>query len=117
MPLFTELEKSLEVALRDHPGLRELKMRRAQEEMAEQLKDDKPLESVLKQVLKNSPALVRWFNKGERLPSPFKPENVQNDPTPPVLHTHPTYFIFPAGRKARRWRARRISISGAASLS
>ena len=97
-PLFSELEKSLEVALRDHPGLRELKMRRAQEEMAEQLKDDKPLESVLKQVLKNSPTLVRWFNKGEKLPTPFKPENVQNDPNPPVLHAHPTYFHF-SGRE------------------
>ena len=93
-PLFTELERNLEDALHDHQGLRELKNRRAQQDLAEQLSDNKPLESVLRQVLKNSPALARLFSKGERLSTPFKPENVQPDPTPPKLHTHPTYFHF-----------------------
>jgi hypothetical protein len=108
-PLFSELEKSLEIALRDHPGLRELKMRRAQEEMAEQLKDEKPLESVLKQVLKSSPALIRLFNKGDRLPTPFKPENVQNDPKPVVLHAHPTYFHF-SGKESGEVLARQAHL-------
>ncbi len=98
-PLFSELEKSLEIALRDHQGLRELKNKRAQQEIAEQLKDDKPLEAVLKQVLKNSPALARLFGKGARLPTPFRPENVKDDPVPRELHQHPTFFHF-SGREA-----------------
>lgn len=98
-PLFTELERNLEDALRDHPGLRELRNRRAQQDLTEQLSDNKPLESVLKQVLKNSPALARLFGKGERLSTPFKPENVQPDPAPPKLRAHPTYFHF-GGKEA-----------------
>jgi hypothetical protein len=93
-PLFTELERNLEDALHDHPGLRELRNRRAQQDLQEQLGDNKPLESVLKQVLKSSPALARLFGKGERLSTPFKPENMKPDPAPPKLHSHPTYFHF-----------------------
>jgi len=93
-PLFTELERNLEDALHEHPGLRELRNRRAQQDLQEQLSDNKPLESVLKHVLKSSPALAKLFGKGERLSTPFKPENVQPDPTPPKLHSHPTYFHF-----------------------
>jgi hypothetical protein len=93
-PLFTELERNLEDALHDHPGLRELRNRRAQQDLQEQLRDNKPLESVLKHVLKSSPALAKLFGKGERLSTPFKPENVQPDTAPPKLHSHPTYFHF-----------------------
>lgn len=93
-PLFTELESSLESALRDHPGLRELRNRRAQQDINDQLGDNKPLESILKKVLDSSPALARLFGKGERLSTPFKPENVQPDTVPPKLHAHPSYFHF-----------------------
>lgn len=93
-PLFTELERSLEDSLRDHPGLRELRNRRAQQDMEEQLSDNKPLESVLKHVLKSSPALARLFGRGERLSTPFKPESVQPDPASLKLYAHPTYFHF-----------------------
>lgn len=93
-PLFTELEHNLEDALRDHPGLRQLRNRRAQQDLEDQLRDDKPLESVLKKVLKSSPALAKLFGKGERLSSPFKPTTAQPDPEPPKLHIHPTYFHF-----------------------
>ena len=103
-PLFSELEKSLEIALRDHPGLRELKNTRAQQEIAEQLKDDKPLEAVLKQVLKNSPTLARLFGRGERLPTPFKPDFVKPEPVP-ELHQHPTFFHF-SGKEEGEDRSR-----------
>lgn len=93
-PLFTELERNLEDALHEHPGLRELRNRRAQQDLQEQLGDNKPLESVLKHVLKSSPALAKLFGKGERLSTPFKPENVQPHATPPKLHSHPMYFHF-----------------------
>ncbi len=92
--LFVELERNLEDALHEHPGLRELRNRRARQDLQEQLSDNKPLESVLKHVLKSSPALAKLFGRGERLSTPFKPENVQPDPTPPKLHSHPTYFHF-----------------------
>ena len=93
-PLFTELEHNLEDALKEHSGLRELRNRRAQQDLSEQLSDNKPLESVLKLVLKSSPALAKLFGRGERLSTPFKPENVQPAPAPPKLHLHPTYFRF-----------------------
>ncbi len=92
--LFDELEKSLEIALREHQGLRDLKNKRAQQEIAEQLADDKPLELVLKQVLKNSPALARLFGKGQRLQTPFKSEHLTDNPINPKLHQHPTFFHF-----------------------
>lgn len=97
--LFTELEHSLEEELKEHPGLRELRNRRAQEDLAEQLADNKPLASVLKQVLKNSPTLAKLLGQGERLSTPFKPANVQDDPAPPTLHQHPTFFHF-SGKEA-----------------
>jgi hypothetical protein len=95
-PVFTELERSLEDALHDHPGLRELKNRRAQEDLAAQLGDNKPLEDVLKSVLKNSPALAKLFGKGERLPSPYNTDKRKSEKTPPKLNRHPTFFHFAA---------------------
>lgn len=98
-PIFTELERSLEDALHDHPGLRELKNRRAQEDLEQQLGDNKPLEAVLKRLFKNSPALAKLFGKGVRLPNPFKQEKKESETKPPKLHTHPSFFHF-AGRAA-----------------
>lgn len=92
-PLFTELERNLEDALRDHPGLRELRNRRAQQDLDEQLNDNKPLESVLKRVLKRSPALAKLFAKGERLSTPFKPANVQPNLAPP-RHEKPLPLLY-----------------------
>ncbi len=98
-PLFLELEDSLQEELALHPGLRELRNRRAQEELDEKLGNDKPLEQVLSKVLRSSPALAKLFGKGERLPNPFKPKDVAPSLTPPKLVPHPTYFQF-AGKEA-----------------
>lgn len=97
--LFKDLECSLEEALFDHPGLRELRNRRAQEDLDQKLGNDKPLEQVLQKVLKSSPALAKLFGKGERLSNPFKPDDVKPAPKPPHLHQHPTFFHF-AGKDA-----------------
>ena len=91
-PLSGEIEKRIEQVLREHTGLRDLKNRRAQEDIAEQLSNDKPLEQVLKQVLKNRPSLFRIFGRGERLQNVLKPENVQSAEVSPVSRPHPTYF-------------------------
>lgn len=93
-----ELERKLEQALHDHPGLRELKNARQKLDIDEQLADNKPLEDVLRRVLKTSPTLARIFGMGARLHNPFKPENVQPSGTPFVGKPHPTFFRF-AGKE------------------
>ncbi|MBI4183688.1 MAG: hypothetical protein HY521_06800 [Proteobacteria bacterium] len=97
-PFAMEIEKKLETALHDHPGLRDLKNARAKLDVEEQLADNKPLEDVLKRVLKSSPTLARIFGKGVRLQNPFKPDNVQPIDKPFVGKPHPTYFRF-AGKE------------------
>ncbi|HZP85391.1 MAG TPA: hypothetical protein VFB54_01130, partial [Burkholderiales bacterium] len=93
-PLYIALERALEESLHEHKGLRELRNRRAQEEIEQQLGDNKPLEAVLTHVLKTSPALAALFGKGDRLSTPFKPKDVKDTGKPPVLHLHPTFFHF-----------------------
>jgi hypothetical protein len=97
-PLAVEIEKRIEQVLREHAGLRDLKNRRAQDDVAERLSNDKPLELILKQVLKARPSLSRIFGRGERLQNAFKPENVKSAEVAPLLRPHPTYFCF-AGRE------------------
>lgn len=89
-----DIEKKLEIALHDHPGLRDLKNARQKLDVEEQLADNKPLEDTLKRVLKTSPTLARLFGKGERLHNPFKPDNVQKTDKPFVGKPHPTFFRF-----------------------
>lgn len=93
-----EIEKKLEQELHDHPGLRELKNARQKLDVQEQLADNKPLEDVLKRVLKTSPTLAKIFGAGTRLHNPFKPENVQPSQKPFVGKPHPTFFRF-AGKE------------------
>lgn len=89
-----EIEKRLEEALHDHEGLRELKARRAAEDLERQLEDNKPLENVLNRVLRTSPALARLFGRGLRLHNPITPTVVK--PVTAVFsgRPHPTFFRF-----------------------
>lgn len=93
-PFAREIEKRIEAALHDHEGLRELKARRAAADLEGKLADNKPLEDVLKRVLKTSPALARLFGQGLRLHNPMTPTRVQ--PVKAVYHgkPHPTFFRF-----------------------
>ncbi len=75
--LASEIEEKLEEALKDHPGLRLLKNKRATLDTEEKLADNKPLEETLNRVLKNSPTLSRIFAKGMRLPNAKRPEHVK----------------------------------------
>jgi hypothetical protein len=93
-PFAIELEKTLEQALHDHHGLRELKNARQKLDVDEQLADDKPFEEVLKRVFKTSPTLARIFGLGARLNNPFKPENVQPSEKPFIGSPHPTFIRF-----------------------
>jgi hypothetical protein len=89
-----DVEKKIEQALSEHQGLRLLKNTRQKLDIEEQLADNKPLEDVLRRVLKSSPSLARIFGTGQRLHNPFKPENLQPSDKPFVPKPHPTYFRF-----------------------
>lgn len=93
-----EVEKKIEAALRDHPGLRLLKNERHKMDVEEQLADNKPLEDALKRVLKSSPSLARIFGLGQRLHNPFKPETKDDSDKPFIGKQHPTFFRF-AGKE------------------
>ena len=66
------IESQLEDAIGNHPGLRALQERRRQSEVADRLKESRPLEDVLSAVLKSSPSLARLFLLGQRLTAPHR---------------------------------------------
>ena len=66
-----QIERELEVILREEPRLRELKARRREEELKEKLAEERPLELVLGSLLKKSPSLSSILLKGTRLSNPF----------------------------------------------
>jgi hypothetical protein len=89
------LEHELEDTLSHDKKLGELVHQRRLEKMKDQLKDNKPLESVLQRVLKSSPTLSRLFILGDRLANPFNTQSVHTT----IKNTfkgkkHPTYFKF-----------------------
>ncbi len=88
------LEEELAESVRNHEGLRALRERRKQEEAAEQLADSKPLEDVLREIIKHSPSLSALFTPGRRLSIPHKPQRVRAGDALLKLNTHPTYFRF-----------------------
>jgi hypothetical protein len=88
------LEEELEQCIRGHEGLRALKDRRKQDEVAEKLAESKPLEEVLREIITRSPSLSALFSPGRRLSIPHKPQRVGANGQPPNLSIHPTYFRF-----------------------
>lgn len=98
-----EIAEELEELLRGHTGLRQLKDRRRQEEIAEKLSDSKPLEQLLQDILRKSPALSALFLAGTKLPNPFKLKNVTTgEPEKYSGKPFPTYFRFKGMRDAER---------------
>lgn len=89
-----EIEETLESLLRDHAGLRELRERRRREEVEAKVADDRPLEDVLRSLLRDSPTLSNLFLKGARLSNPFRPRQVGADKEQFVGQKYPTYFRF-----------------------
>lgn len=92
--LRVSLEEELEDLIHNHKGLRELRDRRRQEETESSLAESKPLEEVLKSILKSSPSLTALFTIGSRLPSPHKSATVSGDDKPFTGCKHPTFFRF-----------------------
>ena len=88
------IERNLEEMLKLHQGLRVLKERRRSEEIQSKLEDDKPLEDVLKSLLKQSPTLQALFLAGTRLTNPFKTAEVREKEEKFEGKRHPSYFKF-----------------------
>jgi hypothetical protein len=93
-PLRHAIEDELEVLLKNHDGLRELKERRRREELEESLKDSKPLEEVLEKLIRHSPSLSQLFLLGDRATNPFKAKTVQTQEKKFEGNRYPTYFKF-----------------------
>lgn len=91
--LASRIEDQLADLLRRHPGLQELRNRRRQEDTASRIGDSKPVEDVLRNMLKRSPALARLFFPGTRLSNPFFTVDVPVG-TKFEGKLHPTYFRF-----------------------
>ena len=88
-----EILDELADVIKTQPGLRLLRERRRQEDIAGKIADEKPLQDVLEQILKRSPALAQIFLAGTRLSNPFAsadaPVAARFDGT-----EHPSYFRF-----------------------
>lgn len=67
-----KIESQLSELLKNHQGLKALRERRRNEELENKIAESKPLEDVLKSILKKSPTLSKLFISGVRLPNPFK---------------------------------------------
>ncbi len=67
-----DIEEELASQIANHPGLRELRERRRREEVAEKLSEAKPLEDVLRAILKTSPSLSKLFLLGQRINAPYR---------------------------------------------
>jgi len=89
-----QLEEELEDLVRNHTGLRALRERRHKEETEKNLADSKPLEEVLKSILKSSPTLSSLFLTGQRLSNPYSTIEVETGEDEYQGKPHPTFFKF-----------------------
>lgn len=67
----SEIEKRLEEILSKHPGLRELRQKRINEDVGEKLKESKPLVDLIEKVIANSPTLSSLLISGNRISNPL----------------------------------------------
>lgn len=100
-PIRTNLEKELEILLRENGPLGRLQSERRQKDIESRLTEEKPLEEVLGRVMKSSPTLEALFLRGRRLSRPFaragsNGHGPQGGPTDGskefVGRKHPTFF-------------------------
>ena len=88
------IERDLERLIKEHQGLRDLRDRRRREEVEAKVGDDKPLEDVLRSMLRDSPMLSQFFRHGQRLRNPFRPRDFEPVDDPFSGRRYPTYFHF-----------------------
>jgi hypothetical protein len=91
--LHNQIERELERQLKNHPGLKQLREKRKQEEIKNKLQGAKPLADVLEKVIKNSPTLAKLLPLGGKLPNPFNLEEV-GEGGEYQGEKYPTYFTL-----------------------
>lgn len=91
--LATKVEDEVTDLLKHNQTLARLQARRRQDDIANKLADDKPLENLLRDMLKRNPDLSRVLGLGSRLSNPFDTRAV--DTTPKFEGKKvPTFFRF-----------------------
>jgi len=88
------IERELETILKENRLLRDLRQRRQREQRDLRIEESKPLEAVLKSILKKSPTLTKLFLEGTRISTPFKTKEVGEEERPFEGRKHPSYFKF-----------------------
>ena len=91
-PLLKTIEAELAAILKNHPGLRELRERRRNEDVSSKLEDSKPLEETLKSILSKYPVLASLFGSGGPLSDPFRSSKVKPKKKSFVGKKHPSLF-------------------------
>lgn len=89
-----EIEHSLEDLLKNSNELRDLRSRRQREATERKLDDQRPLETILSDLLKHSPTLSQLFLKGTRLSDPFRHGKGTETSKPFRGKSHPSYWRF-----------------------
>lgn len=74
--------------------LRELKNKRREDQLKSKLEDQKPLEDVLRNILKKNKVLASIFAMGQRLSIPFKTKDVTSEDINFNGKRFPTFFKF-----------------------
>lgn len=92
LPIAEELEDEIKDSLKNNPLLKELQQKRRQERALAKLDNSKPLETVLKSILRHSPTLSRIFSKGLKLTNAFAPRQVMAEKIPFEGKRFPTFF-------------------------
>ena len=87
------IESELADMLRNHPLLRELREQRRREDVATKLKDSKPLQDILQQVIHKYPEVARLLGHKGPLSDPFK-STVVKQHNEFKGAPHPSYFRF-----------------------
>jgi len=91
--LAADIDAELTDLVKNHGGLQALRNKRRQEDTAQRLGDAKPLEDVVRSMLRRSPSLARLFAPGLRLSNPFSTV-MQETSAAFEGEPHPTYFRF-----------------------
>ena len=102
-PVRYQVEKEIEQLLKNDPTLRDLQQERRRNDVESMLSEERPLEEVLRKVLKSSRTLETLFLRGQRLAKPFAKGGgdakrgeggAADEPKPYRGKRHPSYFRF-----------------------
>ena len=91
--LLRNIERELEVLVRDNQLLRGLRERRRREDVEARIQDDEPFRDMLESILRRSPALAALFSNKGPLSDPFRSE-AANTGKDFIGKRHPSFFRF-----------------------